>query len=69
MHTAMLFQMNIYQNQGGGQYSFSSMFKFTTFGKEQCHSTIKRVLVFKCEKYLGTLWDVKCYYGNQIVRY
>ena len=25
------------QNQGGGQYSFSSMFKFTTFGKEQCH--------------------------------
>ena len=29
------------QNQGGGQYSFSSMFKFTTFGKEQCHSTIQ----------------------------
>ena len=28
-------------NQGGGQYSFSSMFKFTTFGKEQCHSTIQ----------------------------
>ena len=24
------------QNQGGGQYSFSSMFKFTTFGKDQC---------------------------------
>ena len=29
------------QNQGGGHYSFSSMFKFTTFGKEQCHSTIQ----------------------------
>ena len=29
------------QNQGGGQYSFSSMFKFTTFGKEHCHSTIQ----------------------------
>ena len=29
------------QNQGGGQYSFSSMFKFTTFGKEQCHSAIQ----------------------------
>ena len=39
------------QNQGGGQYSFSSMFKFATFGKEQCHSTIQRALVFKCEKY------------------
>ena len=39
------------QNQGGGQYSFSSMFKFTTFGKEQCHSTIQRALVFECEKY------------------
>ena len=51
------------------QYSFSSMFKFTTFCKEQCHSTIQRALVFECEKYLGTLWDVKCYYGNQIVRY
>ena len=47
MHTAMLLsQMNIYiyiynRYQGGGQYSFSSMFKFTTFGKEQCHSTIQ----------------------------
>ena len=29
------------QNQGGGQYSFSSMFNLTTFGKEQCHSTIQ----------------------------
>ena len=29
------------QNQGGGQYSFSLMFKFTTFGREQCHSTIQ----------------------------
>ena len=29
------------QNQGGGQYSFSSMLKFTTFGKEQCYSTIQ----------------------------
>ena len=28
------------QNHGGEQYSFSSMIKFTTFGKEQCHSTI-----------------------------
>ena len=33
------------QNQGGGQYSFGSMFKFTTFGKEQCHSTIQWTLV------------------------
>ena len=39
------------QNQGGGQYSFSSMFKFTTFGTEQCHSTIQLTLVFKCEQY------------------
>ena len=29
------------QNQVGGQYSFGSMFKFTTFGKEQCNSTIQ----------------------------
>ena len=29
------------RNQGGGQYSFSSMFKFTTFGKKQCYSTIQ----------------------------
>ena len=28
-------------NQGGEQYSFNSMFKFTTFGKEQYHSTIQ----------------------------
>ena len=32
---------DIVQNQGGGQYSFSSKFKFTTFGKEQCYSTIQ----------------------------
>ena len=29
------------QNQGGGKYGFSSMFKFTTLGKEQCHLTIQ----------------------------
>ena len=29
------------QNQRGGQYSLSSMIKFTTFGKEQCQSTIQ----------------------------
>ena len=29
------------QDQGGRQYSLSSMFKFTTFGKEQCYSTIQ----------------------------
>ena len=27
--------------QGGGQYSFSLMFKFIIFGKEQCHTTIQ----------------------------
>ena len=29
------------QNQGDGQYSLSLMFKVTTFGKEQCHSTVQ----------------------------
>ena len=32
---------HILQNQGGGQYSFSPMFKLNTFGKEHCHSTIQ----------------------------